>query len=295
MLDYAVEVEHFDKHLGLILQSLEEIGELDNTVIIVTSDHNMPFPRCKGQEYYNSNHIPMAVMWKNGIRHPGRQINEYISVIDLVPTILKVAGISEMQSGMQAITGRDFVDLLKDENTGIDRNYVMIGKERHDLARPNDQGYPIRGLIREDFLYLKNFKPERWPAGDPETGYMNVDGSPTKTEILKARHNPKTKYLWQLSFGKRETEELYNIKKDPNCMVNLIQKKEYACIKDRMEEEMTRRLLDQKDPRMYNKGDIFDKYPDTSEAHDFWHRIRNGERVPADWINLSDFEKDFPQ
>lgn len=171
----------------------------------------------------------------------------------------------------------------------------MIGKERHDVGRPNDQGYPIRGLIREDFLYLKNFKPERWPAGDPETGYMNVDGSPTKTEILKARHNPKTKYLWQLSFGKRETEELYNIKKDPNCMVNLIQKKEYACIKDRMEEEMTRRLLDQKDPRMYNKGDIFDKYPDTSEAHDFWHRIRNGERVPADWINLSDFEKDFPQ
>jgi len=72
-------------------------------------------------------------------------------------------------------------------------------------------------------------------------------------------------------------------------------KKEYACIKDRMEEEMTRRLLDQKDPRMYNKGDIFDKYSDTSEAHDFWHRIRNGERVSADWINISDFEKDFPQ
>lgn len=107
----------------------------------------MPFPRCKGQEYYNSNHIPMAVMWKNGIRNPGRQINEYISVIDLAPTILKVAGISEMQSGMQAITGRDFVDLLKDENTGIDRNYVMIGKERHDVGRPNDRGYPIRGLI----------------------------------------------------------------------------------------------------------------------------------------------------
>ena len=78
-------------------------------------------------------------------------------------------------------------------------------------------------------------------------------------------------------------------------MVNLIQNKEYACIKDRMEEEMTRRLLDQKDPRMYNKGDIFDKYSDTSEAHDFWHRIRNGERVSADWINISDFEKDFPQ
>ena len=78
-------------------------------------------------------------------------------------------------------------------------------------------------------------------------------------------------------------------------MVNLIQKKEYTCIKDRMEEEMTRRLLDQIDPRMYNKGDILDKYPDTSDTHDLWHRIRNAERVPADWITISDFEEDIPQ
>lgn len=67
MLDYALEIEHFDTHLGRILKTLEESGELDNTIVVVTSDHGMPFPRCKGQEYRNSNHIPMAVMWKTAL------------------------------------------------------------------------------------------------------------------------------------------------------------------------------------------------------------------------------------
>lgn len=289
-MDYAVEIEHFDYHLGIILRALEETGELDNTVVIVTSDHGMPFPRCKGQEYYHSNHIPMAMMWKKGIQHPGRKVSEYISVIDLAPTILEITNISQEQSGMQAITGRSFMDILKNENTGIDRNFIMIGKERHDVGRPNDEGYPIRGLIRGDFLYLRNYETNRWPAGNPETGFMNVDGSPTKTEVLKARRNPKTAYLWELSFGKRDAEELYNIKKDPNCINNLTDNKEYRKIKLQMEKEMTMRLLQQGDPRMYGKGSVFDRYPDASKAHQFWNRTKVGEKVPFGWINESDFE-----
>ena len=50
----------------------------------------------------------------------------------------------------------------------------MIGKERHDVGRPDDKGYPIRGLIRGEYLYLKNFETSRWPAGNPETGYMKM-------------------------------------------------------------------------------------------------------------------------
>lgn len=290
MLDYAVEVEHFDHHLGTILQTLEEAGELENTIVIVTSDHNMPFPRCKGQEYYQSNHIPFAVMWKDGIQRPGRKVKEYISVIDIVPTLLEVTGVSVEQSGMMPVTGRSFVDILKDENTGTDRNYVMIGKERHDVGRPDDQGYPIRGLIRGDFLYLKNFEIDRWPAGNPETGYMNVDGSPTKTEVLKARCNPRTAYMWELCFGKRVAEELYNIKKDPNCMVNLIDREDYRQIKENMEKEMTVRLVEQGDPRMYNKGEIFDRYPDVSGARQFYNRTKAGEKVGSGWVDKTDFE-----
>lgn len=290
MLDYALEVEHFDRHLGRILKTLEKAGELENTMVIVTSDHGMPFPRCKGQEYNNSNHVPMAVMWKNGITKPGRKVDDYVSLIDVAPTVLEVAGISLKKSGMQAITGRSFTDILGNKKTGIDRDFVIIGKERHDVGRPDDQGYPIRGLIRGDYLYLKNFETDRWPAGNPETGYMNVDGGPTKTEILKARRNPKTAYYWQLSFGKRAAEELYNIKKDPNCLINLNGKPEYEALKRKMEKEMTARLVEQEDPRIFGRGELFDRYPDMSGAYQFWNRTKAGEKVPAKWINETDFE-----
>ena len=195
MLDYAVEIEHFDNHLGQMLQILEEKGELDNTIVIVTSDHGMPFPRGKGQAYEASNHIPFAMMWKNGLTNPGRVETDYISVIDIAPTLLEAAGIDEAETGMQPITGRSMIDIIKDKKNGTDRNWVLIGKERHDVGRPDDQGYPIRGIIRGDYLYLKNYETERWPTGNPETGYMNVDGSPTKTEVLKARRDKKTEYL----------------------------------------------------------------------------------------------------
>ena len=290
MLDYALEVEHFDTHLGRILNILEESGELENTIVIVTSDHGMPFPRCKGQEYNNSNHIPMSVMWKNGLVKPGRRVDDYISVIDIAPTLLEVAGISQEKAGMRPITGRSFMDILKNEKPDIDRGFVMIGKERHDVGRPDDQGYPIRGMIRGNYLYLKNFETGRWPAGNPETGYMNVDGGPTKTEILKARRNPKTAHYWQLAFGKRDTEELYDIKKDPDCMVDLAGKPEYELLKRRMEKEMTARLVEQEDPRMFGRGRQFDYYPDMSGAYQFWNRTKAGEKVPSGWISETDFE-----
>ena len=68
------------------------------------------------------------------------------------------------------------------------RDHVLIGQERHDIGRPHDWGYPIRGIVKNDLLYLHNFEPTRWPACNPETGYLNCDGSPTKTHILASPH-----------------------------------------------------------------------------------------------------------
>ncbi len=76
MLDYAYELEYFDSHLGRMLSMLEEKGMLENTLIVVTADNGMPFPRVKGQAYEYSNHLPLAIMWKNGIKQPGRIIED---------------------------------------------------------------------------------------------------------------------------------------------------------------------------------------------------------------------------
>ncbi|HDJ34647.1 MAG TPA: heparan N-sulfatase [Bacteroidetes bacterium] len=296
MLDYALEIEYFDLHLQRILQFLEEKGELDNTVVIVTADNGMPFPRAKSDEYEYSNHMPMAVMWKNGIIHPGRTVSDYVSFIDFAPTFLELAGVPWEESGMQPSPGQSLLPVFRDKvKEGTFREFLLIGKERHDVGRPDDLGYPIRGIIREGWLYLVNYMPELWPAGNPQTGYPTVGGSPTKTIILDNREDPDSAHFWQWSFGKRPGEELYHINQDPDCLDNMAEKGEYADLKALLREKMESELIRQDDPRMFGQGDVFMNYPYTDK------RWRNGyqriviekEDLVFPWINRSDIEPDF--
>jgi N-sulfoglucosamine sulfohydrolase len=295
MLDYAYEIEYFDQHLQKMIQVLEEKGELDNTIVIVTADNGMPFPRIKGQEYEYSNHMPLAMMWKNGINNPGRTVNDFVNFIDLAPTYLELAGITQNESGMRPMEGKSLTDIFNSQKSGNinpDRNFVLIGKERHDVGRPNDAGYPIRGIVKDDYLYIKNFEPSRWPAGNPETGYLNCDGSPTKTEVLNLKRNKQNQEYWNCSFGKRPQEELYNIKNDRECMNNLADMDEFEGQKSKLKNQLFAELKKQGDPRMFGKGYIFDEYlyGDTNTKN-FYERYMRGEKLNSGWVNNSDFEK----
>jgi len=296
MLDYAMEVEYFDSHLQRMLEKLEEIGELDNTIVVVTADNGMPFPRIKGQVYEYSNHLPLAIMWPNGIKKPGRIVDDIVSFADFTPTFLELAGLNNEEANMQKVTGESLLSLLNSEQDGqVDenRNYQLVGKERHDVGRPNDEGYPVRGILKGDYLYLHNYKTDRWPVGNPETGYLNTDGSPTKTYILDTRRKKGDLKYWQLNFGKRVDEELYNIKKDPYCMNNLAAEASLSDMKSDIINQMTARLTEQGDPRILGNGDIFDQYEYAGEVKDYYNRFMKGEKINAGWVNPSDFETDF--
>ena len=299
MLDYAFEIEHFDNHLGRMLKMLEERGELDNTLVVVTADNGMPFPRAKGQSYEYSNHLPLAIMWPSGINKPGRSIDDFVSFIDLAPTFLDVAGVSPAESGMHPIQGESLAKIFNSSKQGIvqkHRDHVLIGKERHDVGRPNDWGYPIRGIVKGDYLYIQNFEPSRWPGGNPETGYLNCDGSPTKTEVLKARKSPDTFDTWKKSFGMRPAYELYNIKTDPECMHNLVDESEYATLKSKLARQLEKELKGQQDPRIFGNGDYFDKIPYIDNSgKDFYNRYKAGEKLGSGWVSPSDFETVPPE
>ena len=294
MLDYAFEIEYFDRHLEKMLAALEEIGELDNTLVIVTADNGMPFPRIKGQEYEYSNHLPMAAMWKKGIKNPGRTVDDFVNFIDLAPTFLELARVNPESGGMRPIEGTSLTDIFystKSPTVNPRRDHVLIGKERHDIGRPHDWGYPIRGIAKEGFLYLKNFEPSRWPAGNPETGYLNTDGSPTKTECLEARTQPGRLKYWEWSFGKRVGEELYKIDTDPECMTNLASDPQYKDLKDELKAQLVRELREQGDPRMFGRGRIFDEYKYSFEnQRGFYEKFMSGQKLKAGWINPSDVE-----
>ena len=296
MLDYAFEIEHFDVHLQRMLALLEERGELENTLVVVTADNGMPFPRAKGYAYEVSNHMPLAIMWPDGIRKPGRQVDDFVSFVDLAPTFLEVAGLSEADSGMQPIEGRSLTDILRSGKSGqvdVDRNHVVIGKERHDMGRPNDQGYPIRGILTDRWLFLVNFEPDRWPGGNPETGYLNTDGSPTKTEILQMRRDGGDTRFWELSFGRRPREELYDLEHDPAAIDNLVAEPTQSARKRQLRGRLLDALEAQGDPRMRGEGHVFDEYPYSDESsRGFYGRFMRGESLNAGWVEPTDFEKE---
>lgn len=293
MLDYALEVEHFDRHLGRMLQQLEARGELDRTLVIVTSDHGMPFPRVKGQAYEASNHVPFAVRFPAVVAKPGRAIDAMVSLVDVAPTVLAACGIDDPAPHMQAITGVSLLPLLGGEVAAV-RDAVLIGKERHDVGRPEDAGYPIRGLCDGTFLFLHNHAADRWPVGNPETGYLNCDGSPTKSLILMQRRalgeDAVTRH-WQLCFGMRPTFELYHVGADPDCTVDLAAHPAYQEVKERMQAELEARLRAEGDPRMVGDGARFDRYEySDARSRDFYRRFTSGEPIRAGWVSPSDFE-----
>jgi arylsulfatase A-like enzyme len=217
-----------------------------------------------------------------------------VNFIDFAPTFLEIAGLQEKETKMQPITGKSLTDIFNSEKSGVVtsyRDHVLIGKERHDIGRPHDGGYPIRGIVKGDYLYLENFEPDRWPAGNPETGYLNTDGSPTKTVSLDARTDHEMKKYWEWSFGKRPEEELYQIGNDPDCMQNLAIHPEYQTMKQQLKEQMYTALKAQGDPRMFGNGHIFDEYEYAQEnMKGFYERYMAGEDMKAGWVNESDFE-----
>ena len=294
MLDYSMEVEHYDMHLGRILAALKESGQLDDTLVIATSDHGMPFPRCKGQAYEYSNHIPMAAMWSKGINGKGRIVEDYVSFADLAPTFLEVAGVKTPAPIMQPITGRSLTDVFDSPESGqviTERDHVLIGKERHDVGRPANGGYPIRGIVKGDKLYIRNYETNRWPGGNPETGYLNCDGSPTKTILLNQRREGTPKF-WQMNFGKRPTEELYDLKADPDCVKNLAEDQVHLKLKYKLSNQMEEELTEQGDPRQSGNGKIFDSYPFVGNWNNFFENFTSGKKTPGTgWVNASDYEK----
>ena len=272
MLDYALEVEHFDRHVGRCLDYLDSIGELDNTIVVMTSDHGMPFPRVKGQIYEISYHIPLAVRWGRKGK-PGRKIEDFINVRDFAPTFLEAAGLPKHQQ----ITGRSFLDILTSDKEGFldpdGRGMVLIGKERHDLGRPHNWGYPVRAIRTTDFLYVHNYEPDRWPAGNPETGYRNCDGSPTK-DLLTGGFD---RWYW-LSFGKRPEQELYRISSDPGCIDNVANQPEYAATVSELRSQMEKTLKEEGDLRALGKPEWFDTIEyigSKKHAWDTWMENQN--------------------
>ncbi|MGH7200021.1 MAG: sulfatase family protein, partial [Planctomycetaceae bacterium] len=268
--DYYVEVQQFDALVGDALQALEEIGELDNTIVLMTGDHGMPFPRGKSNLYDLGARVPLAVRWPEKVQG-GREIEDFVSLTDLAPTFLELAQV-EIPEDM---TGRSLLPILTGEKSGRvdpERSFVLTGKERHVPSQeaPDMGGYPCRAIRTHEFLYIKNFRPDRWPNGTPHykqaaipgAWYADTDNGPTKSYMIEHKDQDAThRRLYDLSFAKRPAEELYDLKSDPDQLHNVAADPAYAEIKDQLAARLMEHLKATKDPRAFGRGEKFDKFP----------------------------------
>lgn len=281
ILDYAYEIEHFDDHLGKMLALLEAAGELENTLIIITSDNGMAFPRAKANAYEFGIHVPLAVMWPSSV--PGqRTSHDLVSLTDLAPTILEATGTNHPSPA--SITGKSMLPLLtsnEDDRIAPSHRAVFSARERHSSSRFNSLSYSQRALRKDNYLLIRNFNHERWPAGAPQKfntdgslgpmhgGYHDIDAAPALSYLVDNRDDPTVGYYFHLAVDLRPAVELYDIKKDPGCLINLAGAPGYIDLKNNLQNELEAFLIATNDPRITGEGDIFETYPRVSRLRTF--------------------------
>lgn len=295
LLDYAVEIEWFDLHLQRMLEYLEKSGELENTIVIVTADNGMPFPRAKANSYEYGVHVPLAIRYPKEFPE-NRIIKDPVSFVDIAPTILEMTNTSS--EGMLPITGISMLDILKakkDSAVSNKERAVFSGRERHSSSRYLNWGYPQRAIRKGDYLFIWNMKPERWPAGAPEkfdakdstqllpmhgldlhnkfipdAAYMDIDDCPTKTYLIENFDNDSILPYFKWAVGKRPEYELYNVVEDPSCLKNLSGMQSFKNTEEELNSNLVAELKKSNDPRIVGPDtEIFDSYKRYSPMRKF--------------------------
>jgi arylsulfatase A-like enzyme len=257
MLDYYAEVERFDRHIGEVVDLLEARGELDNTLIIVTSDNGMPFPRAKANLYDAGTRMPFVAHWPAHIP-AGTVRHSFVNLASLAATFLEVA---------RTRVPSEFVlpSLLEElgDASVPGAAQVFLERERHAQVRADSGSYAVRGIRNDSFLYLRNFFPDRWPAGDPEAvlsvgAYGDVDNSITKMLMLIGdRPVGDTTNYYRLAFAKRPAEELYDLRSDPHQISNVADQERYSKIKAQLSDQLSSFMQRTDDPRASDPQALF--------------------------------------
>jgi len=278
LADYFGEIQAWDHSIGVLVAELEKSGKLDNTLIVISGDHGAPgFPHGKCNLYGFGTGVSLSITGPgvNG----GRVVDDFVNLTDLAPTFLEAAGLPVPE----VMTGRSLWPVLKSDKIGLvdeTRTAVFTGRERHvEIARADYSPYPQRAIHTKDHLFIINFRPDRWPLGDPyrldgndepteaeiiettRTTHPDDDAGPTKAWLIGARKTPEWKTHYEWVYGKRPKYELYDLNKDPHETKNMADDPAYAEIKATLEKRLMDELSRTGDPRLINDGAYYENPP----------------------------------
>ena len=278
MADYLGETMAFDAACGELIEMVEEMGELENTIVIISGDHGVPgFPRGKCNVHDFGSRVLLAIRWPGKIA-PDRDVEVPVSLVDLAPTLLAAAGLESPDDP----NGENLLPaLVEGSDDSKLRGWALIGREVHaGRTRPAREGnlpYPVRALRTSDFLFIKNFKPDRWPMGAPNDvtedsvptydqlvndtycAFPDIDSSPAKAWMVEHRKEEGMEPFVQFAWGKRPDEELYDMKNDPWQVKNLAADPAHVETLAKLRGQLMQELRENNDPRLDN--DAFDRVP----------------------------------
>jgi len=262
LLNYYGGVLKLDEESARAIALLEQSGELDNTVVIYTGDNGWQMPRGLGNCYDMGSRVPLAIRWGKHFAN-GRKVDDFINLGDLGPTFLELAGLAPPP----VMTMHSIKKLLLGEPDSVQRDAVFIERERHANVRTNNLSYPVRAVRTHDFLYLRNLRHDRWPAGDPDVFFIHgrpfgdVDTSRSKDFLLAHQNEAAYANYIALIFGKRPAEELYDLRSDPNQLTNVVSQPAYAEVLKQLRSRVDDWMTQTRDPRLDPAYDGFDKFP----------------------------------
>ncbi len=289
--DYLGECMATDVGLGILIEELERADVLDDTLLVVSGDHGIPgMPRAKCNLYDIGCEVALAARWPSRIA-PGRVVEDFVNLMDLAPTFCEAGGVSAPAT----MSARSLMPVLTSDVSGQvtrERDRVITGRERHIAnAREGMLPYPQRSVRTRDFIYIINFEPDRWPMGDPIgldgfddrpeptaealrddtfATHRDMDASPTKAWLITHREEHDVEPLYELAFGKRPREELYDLRVDPHYLTNVAAEPAYADVRDRLERMLLDELEAQDDPRLTEQPCRYEYEPYAGRVPRVW-------------------------
>ncbi len=250
MAEYASSVRRADDVVGATLRALKESGEEDNTIVIFLSDNGMPFLFGKWDVYGNSTRTPLLVRWPGNVK-PGTDDEHFVSAVDLMPTLLEIAGVKPPAN----LDGRSLLPLLQDQAVDDWRDVLVTGHYEAVLY-----GFALKGIAKRQNKTLaqlqREYEQKGWVVRENSDGTMDlpINKRAIHMDDLVYIYNPwvihnmenrgecgEALHAMRLAgqtdaavkarldfYLNRVPEELYHEARDPHCLDNLIDNPEFA-------------------------------------------------------------------
>jgi uncharacterized sulfatase len=231
--NYLAEIKVLDDEVGAVMNTLEKIGKLDNTMVIFLGEQGPQMPFGKWTCYRYGQHSAFIA------RYPSKIVQNTVSDAlvqyeDILPTMIEFAG----GDPIEGIDGRSFLDVLFGEKK--DHREWAYGIHNNI---PEGTSYPIRSIQDKRYKLIMNLTPD----SDYYEKHMMASGDNMWNSWLQtAQTNEYAKFLTE-RFMKRPAIEFYDLVEDPWELNNIAALPEYEEIIETMKAELKRWMEQQGD------------------------------------------------